>query len=285
MIDAAWARAVGGGHTNTWHGLDATDVRLVGRSLAGMLDATTGNLAATLLRVGDLLPWWGYPLAVVWLVAVLVAAAQYAGLTGARRPLPAAAEIPLVCAGLLTAALLAGIASFDALATPDNRLMLPTGVLSLCALVWVVDVSGKRLIAAFAVVAVWILSAAHPWDAGQIFTAADRLPAAAELRGTRARVIVSNDADGIYWELGIPAAYLPPPRMSLTGAPVDRAALYAELPCALAEHDGIVVVLAGALFGVDGQDELDALVAEGRLHASATPSGSAMIYAPNDQSC
>ncbi len=283
-VNVVVAGAAGGGHTSTWHGIDGTDIKLVARSLAGMFDAGSGDLAATLLRVGALVAWWGYPLLIVWAVAVGVALAQFLGLLR-RRLLPDGSELPLVCAGVLTASLLAGLASFDALATPDNRLMLPAGILSLCAIVWAIDIDGRRLAAASVVLAGWIVVAARPWDATELFTSADRLPVAESFTETDAQVIVSNDADGFFWELGISAAYLPPARMSLTDQPVDREQLYAALPCALSEHGGIVVLIAGALFGVDGEAELDALVADGRLDRQPSPDGTATVYTPTELSC
>ncbi len=145
-VNVVIAGAAGGGHTSAWHGIDGRDLKLVGRSLAGMFDATTGDLARTLLQVGDSLPWWGYPIALVWVAGVVVALGQFLGLVRTA-VLPVPLELALVGAGLLTAGLLAGIAGFDALATPDNRIMLPAGLLSLCGVVWCVELAGRRAVA------------------------------------------------------------------------------------------------------------------------------------------
>lgn len=276
------AGAAGGGHTSAWHGIDGRDLKLVSRSLAGMLDATTGDLGRTFFQAGDVVPWWGYPVAVVWVAGVGLALVQFLGLLRTPR-LPAPLELALVAAGGLTAALLAGIAGFDALATPDNRIMLPAGVLSLCGLVWCVDIAGRRLVAgATAVLALWTASAVRPWNVGDLFTQPGRLDAARVFEDIDARVVITNDADGFHILTGIPTAYLPPQRMSLTDEPVDQAALYEALPCALFEHDGVVIAFAAAMFG-SGQAELDGLAAQGRLDAEYGEVGT--VYRPTGLGC
>jgi hypothetical protein len=188
-------------------------------------------------------------------------------------------------AGLLTVALLAGMALFDALATPDNRIMLPAGIVTLCALVWSVDVAVQRVWVPALALGAWVLLATAPWHAGSTFGSTDRLPVARQFRDLDARVIVTNDADGVYWETGIPSAYLPPPRMSLTDEPVDRAALYQQLPCALERGHGVVIVFEGAFFGVDPQTQsfLDGLVSDGRLVPDSFEGGT--IYESSPTAC
>lgn len=282
VANVLWAGSVGGGHTAHWHGIDRHDLKLVGRSVSGMLDATTGDLAKTLLKVGDQLPWWGYPLTLAWIAAVVLAGLQFVGLVR-RRVLPAALELSLVAAGFLTVSLFGGIAFFDALATPDNRIMVPAGLITLCGLVWCIDVAGPRLAVAVAAVGLWALSAVRPWDAGHLFSQPDRLAAAKQFAGLDASVVITNDADGLYFLTGLPSAYLPPERMSLTDEPVDRVALFDQLPCALWEHHGVVIVFANAMFGVLGQGELDALVAAGRLEVEPFDAGA--VYRPSEFSC
>ncbi|MEZ5255336.1 MAG: hypothetical protein R2705_00120 [Ilumatobacteraceae bacterium] len=166
FVNVVLAGAAGGGHTTSWHGIDAIDLRLTGRSLAGMLDATTGDLARTLLRVGDQLPWWGYVVALAWVIVVVIATAQFLGVVRGMVPVPV--EICFTMAGLLTATLFAGIGFFDALATPDNRIMLPAGLLSLVGIVWSIEISEHRTERALAVgvLAVWAVTAVRPWGAG-----------------------------------------------------------------------------------------------------------------------
>ena len=278
-LNVLWAGAVGGGHTSAWHGLDRRDFRLVARSISGMFEAHTGDLARTLLSVGDQLPWWGKPVGLLWAAAVVLAAAQYLGVLR-RTVLPLPLEICLTLAGLLTVTLLAGLAAFDALATPDNRIMLPAGLLTLCGIVWSVDLPARRGWLAVVAVGLWALPAVRPWDVGHLFDQPGRLDGASQFAGLDASVIVSNDADGVYFSTGKPAVYLPPDRMALTDEPVDRAALFAALPCALAENDGAVVVFPNAMFGVLGQEELDQLVSDGQLVMDARRGG--VVYRAAD---
>jgi hypothetical protein len=283
-LNVVLAGAAGGGHTTHWHGLGVQDWRLVGRSAAGWFSTRTGDLAQTLLKVGDALPWWAAVVAVVWALACVAALAMWIGLLAQRRT-PDPLVVGLAMAGLLTVALLAGMALFDALATPDNRIMLPAGIVTLCALVWSVDVAVQRVWVPALALGAWVLLATAPWHAGSTFGSTDRLPVARQFRDLDARVIVTNDADGVYWETGIPSAYLPPPRMSLTDEPVDRAALYQQLPCALERGHGVVIVFEGAFFGVDPQTQsfLDGLVSDGRLVPDSFEGGT--IYESSPTAC
>jgi hypothetical protein len=52
---------------------------------------------------------------------------------------------------------------------------------------------------------------------------------------------------------------------SLTGEPVDTQPIYEALPCALAEHDGVVIITSSSLFGPGDLAALQRLVDEGRL--------------------
>lgn len=284
-LNVVLAGAAGGGHTTHWHGLGVDDWHTLGRSTAGWFSTHTGVLAQTLLKVGDALPWWAATVAVVWAVAVVVGLAAWVGLPALRR-LPDALVVGLAMAGLLTLALLAGMALFDALATPDNRIMLPAGVVTLCALVWSVDLALERMWIPAVVLGAWALLATAPWDAGATFgNADDRLPAARQFRDLDADVIITNDADGVYWETGIPTAYLPPPRVQLTNELVDRAALFEQLPCALERGRGVVIVFEGAFFGVDPETQsfLDGLVSDGRVIPSGFEGGT--VYAPSPAAC
>ncbi len=281
-LNVVVAGAVGGGHTNHWHGIDGRDLRLVGRSISGMLDATTGDLARTLLQVGDDLPWWGYIVTVAWVVAVIVAVLQYLGLV---KVLPTPLEMCLVAAGLLTFSLFGGIAAFDALATPDNRIMLPAGLLTLCGIVWSVELTERRVAGiAGGILAVWAVTAVRPWDVGHLFSQPDRLADARQFSDLDAAVVITNEADLFAMATGIPAAYLPPERMALTDEPVDRDSIYAELPCALARNDGAVVLFTNAFFGGgDATERLDVLRADGRLEVLPFDTGT--IYLPTEASC
>jgi hypothetical protein len=283
-LNVVIAGAAGGGHTSRWHGLGVQDWRLVGRSAAGWFSTRTGDLAETLLRVGDALPWWAAIIAVVWAVAAIVALSMWIGLVRVAR-VPDSLVVGLAMAGLLTLALLVGMALFDALATPDNRIMLPAGVVTLCAVVWSVDVAVDRIWIPAVALGAWVLLATAPWHVGSTFGSADRLPVARQFRDLDAEVIVTNDADGVYWETGIPTAYLPPPRMSLTDETVDRAALYERLPCALERDHGVVIVFEGAFFGIDPETQafLDGLAGDGRLIPDGFEGGT--IYEPSPTAC
>jgi hypothetical protein len=294
MVPAAanilWASAAGGGHSAGWRGLQSQDVEVLVRSVGGWLEADQGDLRLTYFG-GQPPAWWAWPLTVVWFAAVVVAVSGV--LTGLVRPqarrLPRSLELPLAAAGIVTTGLVLGMMGFDALVIPDNRLMLPAGVLTGCGLVWwgteVIDtMSVRRGLVVLAGVLAWILVAAPPTDVGELFN--DGGEEAAYIRAARASgatLVVINDADGTHWATGIPAAYSPLPTKALTGETVDVDAVFRSLPCPLSESNGVLVLADNALFGAGGSPELGRLVEEGRLVIEPFEGG--VVYRPTADAC
>jgi hypothetical protein len=271
--------------------LDHNDVDTFGRSVAGWFDSTYGDARLTFFGSDRGLSWWAWVVLIGWLVAVAVAGVAW---ISNRRWLPEPLTVCLVAAGLLTGALVCGMLFFDALVFPDNRLMLPAGVLTLCGMLWSwTPRSTQALWAGGAAVAAWLVVAAGPFDAplgasrgGWLERFSDSAGAPAyvtEVIALDAAIVVSNDADGIHWHTGKPAVYLPQPTKALTGETVDVAAEYDELPCALLRGDGVVVVVEGALVGADAVVPLEALVGQGRLQAVELTG--ATLYRPASTSC
>lgn len=294
MLPAAanilWASAAGGGHSAGWRGLQSQDVEILVRSVGGWLEADQGDLRLTYFG-GQPPAWWAWPLTILWLVAVVVALVGV--LTGLVRPhvrrLPRSLELPLAAAGIVTTGLVLGMMGFDALVIPDNRLMLPAGVLTACGLLWwgteVLDRSSVRWsVVAVAGAAAWVLVAAPPWNLTELFS--DETEEAAYIRAARASgatLVVINDADGTHWATDIPAAYSPLPTKALTGEPVDVDAVYRSLPCPLFQSNGVLVLADNALFGAGGSPELGRLVEEGRLVIEPFEGG--VVYRPTSEAC
>jgi hypothetical protein len=289
-LNIVWASAAGGGHSAGWRGLQSQDVEVLVRSVGGWLEADQGDLRLTYFG-GQPPAWWAWPLTVVWLAAVVVAIVGVA--TGLIRPemrrLPRSLETPLAAAGIVTTGLVLGMMGFDALVIPDNRLMLPAGVLTACGLCWwvseVVDRRDVRwgLGAAAAVVA-WILVAAPPGDVTEVFS--DLTEEASYIRAARASgaaSVIINDADGTHWATSIPAAYSPLPTKALTGEPVDVDAVFRSLPCPMLEANAVLVLADNALFGAGGSPELARLVEQGRLVIEPFEGG--LVYRPTSDAC
>ena len=189
-----------------------------------------------------------------------------------------------MAAGIVTAGLVAGIMGFDALVIADTRLMLPSGVLPLAAIAWAVPRSRRALIAAATVTLAWIVVAVDPSSMAERFSdEAGIKPYSVAALETGASVVISNDADGVHWDTGIPTAYAPTPVKMLTGETVDVEPVYAAMPCALLEADGAVVLSDEAMFFAADLELLDREVDNGRL--TRTDRSGAIVYEPTASAC
>ncbi|MFZ9398532.1 MAG: hypothetical protein ACO28Q_08130 [Ilumatobacteraceae bacterium] len=280
LVNIVLAAAAGGGHDAGWRGVERLDLELFVRSIGGWFDSSQGDLTRTYFvdRSPD---WWSWPLAVLWVGALVHASI---GVVRRRSRLNAVAELALAAAAIITAGLVLGFLGFDALVVPDNRLMLPAGILTICALVWSVPNTKRWAATSLVVAAVWFAVATAPSGFGEPFTEPSRTyPYGAMIAGFDADALVSNDADGMHWATGIPAVYAPTPVKQLTGERVDTAPLYAALPCALDRANGIVVIVDTAEFSNADRDALDAEVEAGRLEVTSRPGGT--IYSPGAGAC
>ena len=285
-VNALWASLSGGGHNAGWRGLQRADVDTLVRSIGGWFDSRQGDLRRTYFTL-DGPSWWSWLVALAWFALLLFA---LIGLLRRNGRLPAAAELALVAAGIVTAGLVAGMAGFDGLVIADNRLMLPSGVLTVAALFWTAlanhDRLARRGLAFVPMVALiaWTVSAVDPRNVTESFSdnsgPRSYSVAAADLG---ASVVVSNDADALHWDTGIPAAYAPLAVKPLTGEVVDEVPLYEQLPCALLRNDGVVVLSPEATFSVVNRDLLDAQVDAGRFTFEAVTG--ADVYRPTDDAC
>jgi hypothetical protein len=283
VANMAWAAGVGGGHTTRLHGVSQTDVERFARSVAGWVDARHANVGLTFFT-DEGAAWWAWILAGVWLVACLWALIGFAGL-GVRARFPAPLELCLCTGALLTGGLVGGMVGFDALVNPDNRVMLPAGVFTIVGVVWSIP-SLQRSTAAVALAAAGVFGAfsSIPRGAPDPLTVRASEPAEAVVaRASGAALVVTTAADIVHWYTGIPAAYPPRDRLELTDERVDVSALWSQLPCALAEADGVLILDGGGgFFGYDAS-ELARLVDAGDFQPVA--SGKLTMYWPSPDSC
>lgn len=207
-----------------------------------------------------------------------------------RHQLVPTAEIALVSAAIISAGLVAGMMGFDALVIADNRLMMPTGILTLAALVWIavdkwsVMTPGRALPITLSAVLALTICAVRPWNLTESFSDSSELkPYSRVARQTGAAVIITNDADGIHWDTGLPAAYAPLPINSLTGEEQNIVDLYGQLPCALFTNNGAVVLSTEMTFSAANVELLDREALSGRLTNEMYDGVS--VYLPTDISC
>ena len=274
------ASANGGGHNAGWRGLDRVDFEVFARSVGGWFDSRQGDIRRTYFT--DEGPsWWSWIVALAWIGTMAVVVFGY--LRGRSR-LPATSQIALVASAVITSGLVAGMMGFDALVIADNRLMLPSGVLTLSALVWAIPTTRRTLVVASLASVLWLAVAVDPSNLSERFSDDDTTPAyskvAAELGVS---IVITNDADGVHWDTGLPAAYAPTPVKMLTGETVDVETIHRRLPCALAKADGAVVVSDQAMFFAADLARLDAEVDAGRLNRSETPG--VLVYRPTASAC
>jgi len=285
-LNVAWTSISGGGHNAGWRGLQGTDIETLVRSVGGWFDSRQGDLRRTYFTL-DGPSWWSWIMTLAWLA--IMAFALIATIRK-RSPLPATAELALVSAGIVTAGLVAGMAGFDGLVIADNRLMLPSGLLTLAAICWTAvarhETFGARRLSFVPVVALvgWTIVAVDPANVAESFSD-NSGPRAYSIAADEigASVVVSNDADALHWDTGIPAAYAPLAVKPLTGEVVDEVPLYEDLPCALLRNDGVVVLSPEATFSVVNRDLLNDQVEAGRLTFQSITG--ADVYRPTDDAC
>lgn len=276
-LNVGWASAQGTGHRFALRSIDGTDMRFLVHSVGGW--AWHGSGTFDLRDAAP--PAWAVLLAVIWILAVGVALAAI--LTG-RPTLPPELAVCGALAGLLALGVVAAMLTFDSLVTLDNRLMLPSGVLTVVGLAWWLAArpatTGVRL-GCLAGAAAWAVLAVGPWDVARLRDPAPTDGLAEAVAGSE--VALSNGADHVWWFTGVPTAYLPRPVAPLTGERVDVAAEVESVPCLLAAHGGVIVVFDGVFNDRTAADLLPAMVDAGRLTVERV--GQVTVYRPTDAGC
>jgi hypothetical protein len=309
-INIVLASRAGGGHSAGWRGIDRLDVETLVRSIGGWFDARQGDIRRTYFTT-DGPSWWAWPLTVVWIALIVIALLRVfsAALPEdtrmsqqtswiRRTHLPAVSELALSAAGIMTMGLLAGILGFDALVIADNRLMLPSGILTLSAGIWWVAsrptlsamTSLRDMTAVGLAILMWTLGAIRPWQATEMFSDQQGdtplVRKVSEIFNGGANdiaVIISNDADAVHWGTGAPTAYTPMPVKPLSGERVDEIPLYQALPCALQRSRGVVAISNEATFSSANRELLDQEVKRGTLTAQGDEF--TIVYRPTSSAC
>lgn len=309
-INIAAASAAGGGHSAGWRGLDRLDVEVFVRSVGGWFDAIQGDIRRTYFTT-DGPSWWSWPATVA--VVVMMALAMNAVIRR-RRLLTDTADIALAAAAILTGGLVAGILGFDALVIADNRLMLPIGILVMSAMVWtgLERLTGDEFsftrtsnegnstfatrssratrsrmtgVGAFSfILIVWGIAGVRPWNALERFSDVERPIALSQsVVDLDIAVVITNDADGVHWDTGLPAAYTPMPVKPLTGDLVDDVAIYQRIPCPLLRAQGAIVISNDATFSTVNREALGDLAERGVMRE--VMQDRATVYLPTDRAC
>jgi hypothetical protein len=186
-------------------------------------------------------------------------------------------------AGALLASVVLTMFAYDALTKFEPRMLYPPAVLLAAAWAWSPPQRFKPLAVAGVSVA-WALAAAGPWNWSTIEFHSNSTRVAI-LREADPAVIVSNLADTIHYETGIPAAYFPTDVLVHSGMPRDRDAIMADLPCRLLQGDGLAVVDATGYLPPDPwvMQVLGEQEADGRL--TRTDHDGLVLFAPTPTAC
>lgn len=290
-LDIGLAATAGGGHSAGWRGIDRLDVETFVRSIGGWFDGRQGDIRRTYFTT-DGPSWWSWPVALLWisLVALALVVTVWPA-TRHRLRVPDETAMALSAAGIMSIGLVAGIMGFDALVIADNRLMLPSGILTIAGMIWWLTAAAHPLRGFVpAVIVLWALTAIRPWQASDMFS--DQRSDSALVRTVMAlaasptdpvAVVITNDADRVHWDTGIPAAYAPMPVKPLTGEAVDDTPLYRALPCALRRSSGVVVLSNEVTFSAANRDLLDAEVIRGTL--TVIDDGETTVYRATAAAC
>lgn len=270
----------GGGHNAGWRGLQRVDVDVFVRSVGGWFDHDQGDIRRTYFT-NEGPQWWSWIVTVAWIALLVVAVVR---LIRRRSFLTPTAHFALAAAAIISAGLVAGLVGFDALVSPDNRLMLPAGLLTLAALVWSWPQGGRWTLGLTAILMMWSIAAVNPTTIGERFSDdSSRLAFSDVAAESGARIVISNDADAVHWDTGLSAAYAPTALKALTGEVVDVEILYEQLPCALHINEGIVVLSDLITFSSVDFELLDLRVAEGKLEKEERPK--VIVYRPTADAC
>jgi hypothetical protein len=271
LVNIVWASSVAAQSRLGVRSIAADDVRFAARSVGGWVWRPLGEFEG-LVADRSWPPLWVWPLIALWLGGAIVSVRWCLQ----HRTDRAAIAVPMAMAATLLIGLAAGMMLFDSLVTADSRLMLPIGVLTAAAVLWHTAATVQRTRAvrcAGVAVLAWLVLCADP---GQLRNPAPDSSAATLADGMRAAVgdsgvVVSNAADQVWWQLGVPAMYLPGPVDLLTGAPRDVRAQYDDLLCAMqrraADRLDTVILVVPAAFASDDAPLFE-LLAEGRLVAT-----------------
>lgn len=275
LVALVWASVVGQGRRTSWYGLSVSDVEFGVTSIARWFTSDGAPGLDVVARSGWQVPWWAVTVAAAWVV--FGAVATWSWWKGG--PLPPRVHLPMLVVTAQGLLVLGTILVLDDLTTFEPRILWPLAVLTLTSLGWWVDDLPRRQgIALLAVVALWAALAAPPtrWSIGGKYEGTAVSEIATEIG---AELVVTNAADALHFETGLPAAYFPVAIDAQTGISRDTSDDYAALPCALAESGGIAAVdLSGF---VDAGTIIRSLRIEVRNgHLDAERMGDVVLFRP-----
>lgn len=221
-----------------FHSLDATDVFFAARGIGGWFEAGLGDQTSTLLRLDF------QPHALHWLIVISAAAGASVVLwhwfdsfrTRVLSPLQPA----MVLSVTLALAVVPSMLFLDAVVKLENRTLLPSGLLVICTAGWAMF---RRLSVSMSCVllVLWTIVATHPWSWLDRPDAPRPTALTRVVESLDAHVVITNQADLVWWITRVPARYIPDGFDDLSDRSYDPRDILVELACPLAEVDGVIV--------------------------------------------
>jgi hypothetical protein len=276
LLHAFWAARITGRQPQ-WMHRSAVDFKFAAFSITGWFTSfKTG--------VGDVLSGpWQVPV-LFYLIAAIALLGIAAGFALWLRDDRDPAALMLALAAALLGAVIITMFFYDALTKFEPRMLYPPAVLLFAGFAWSTTLQQRLPRWAFAIGCIWIVLAALPtkWEAPRFQATALRAQAA---RDTGAKMLVSNSADLVHYETGIPAAYFPSPVQVHSGRAQDRDALMIGFPCVLLRAEGAVLIDSTGYLPPDPWiiDYLDRFVAQGTMRL--TSSGDYYTFLPTPAAC
>lgn len=247
--------------TRTWsfHSRSTEDIFFLARGVGGWFDAGMGDQTSTLLRASFRPSPMDWSIALVaitgavvvmwiWIREILKGTTRIKSSRPKAGTGPAMGRTPSPAVILATALALVVVPSMfflDAILKLENRIMMPSGILMICAAGWwLADKASAPL--AVGGVCLWAVVATQPWnwlerpDPSRPTALTDAVDELGDRYGVE--YVLTNQADLVWWHTGVPARYLPSGYHNRSDRTYDPRPIMAALPCALARNDGAIVV-------------------------------------------
>ncbi len=272
-----------GARVVAFHRLDETDVFFAARGIGGWFEAGFGDQTRTLFRLDYA------PTVVDWLIVAASASAAlmvvWHWTRSLRRRTWFPLHPPLILGVALVLAVLPSMLFIDAVVKLENRLVMPTGILILCAGGWALAQLDHVGVATSAAIA-WTIVATHPWN----WMDRQDPPSSTRLTDTVDTLVVdrniayvlTTNADLVWWISGVPARYLPDGYHELSDRTYDVVPIMTAMPCSLSDTRGAIVVET-AFVPSKVAEHLAADTAAGRY--DMVDSAGIAVYTPTGSNC
>lgn len=223
----------------TLHPLDSSDIFFTARGVGGWFEAGLGDQTSTFFRTSF------QPSVTDWLICVCAATATVMAIRTWIHRIRERSSSPLepavVLAVTLAVAVIPSMVFIDAVVKLENRTLMPSGLLVICAAGWWLGRNTNTRLD-WGVLIAWTIVATQPWNWFDRPQAPAPTALTDAVRAVDPSYVVTNLADLVWWITDIPARYLPDGYHDLSDRTFDPFEILKALPCALVQTGGAVVI-------------------------------------------